>query len=118
MVVVLALQTKSRDSVPATKSVGLNPGFLAFLTWVIRSSSLAETVDLMVLDDGSSICSPLRLLFVLIPGMVLGSEAVEELDEEELELDDVDELEQLESLSESELVGWPWILPLARSGSS
>ena len=84
--------------------MGLNPGFLAFLAWLIRSSNLAEMVERIVFAAGSSIWSPFRLLR---PGIVLTSDAAEELDDEELELDEDEELEQLESLSESELVGCP-----------
>ena len=101
--VVRALQTKSRDSVPATNSVGLKPGFLAVLACRIFSSSLADTVDLMVLDTGISIPSALALRLPL--GFILVLDLAEEEDEDEVLDEDEDEDDDDESESESESTG-------------
>ena len=77
--------------------MGLNPGFLAFLTCRIFSSSFAETVDLIVFETGMSMLSATRLPF----GFMLDlAEAVE--DEELLEDEDDDEEDDVVDESESE----------------
>ena len=109
--VVRALHTKSRDSVPATNSVGLKFGFFAVLACRIFSSSFADTVDLMVLETGISMLSATRLPLPLV-FMLSMDGVVEDAEDELLEEDEDEEDEVEESESESESIGCPCMLPV------
>ena len=105
---VRARQTKSRDSLLWTNSVGLKSGFLACFACSSFSSTFADIVDRMVLATGTSMASLLRLPLGFI--LSVSDEVLE--DEEELEEDEVDDDDEEESESVSESSGWPWMLPV------